>query len=33
VNGSYTRIMLAAVPPLGLEGAYNNIYFDLLCVA
>jgi hypothetical protein len=26
-------MMLAAVPPLGLGGAYNNIFFDLLCVA
>jgi hypothetical protein len=25
-------MMLAAVPPLGLGGAYNNIFFDLLLV-
>jgi hypothetical protein len=26
-------ILAAAVPPLGLGGAYNNIFFDLLHLA
>jgi hypothetical protein len=32
-NRSCTQMMLAAVPPSGSGGAYDNIFFDLLYVA